>query len=60
MRLREAVGSDCLFVAESGVKNHQDVLALEKAKVDAILIGETMMLADDKRQKLKELKYGKN
>lgn len=60
LRLSEAVGSDCLFVAESGVKNHQDVLALEKAKVDAILIGETMMLADDKRQKLKELKYGKN
>lgn len=60
LRLRQQVGSDCLFVAESGIKDHQDILALEQAKVDAVLIGETMMLAQDKTSKLKELKYGQD
>ncbi|MBB5182533.1 indole-3-glycerol phosphate synthase TrpC [Catenisphaera adipataccumulans] len=56
LRLREQVGHDCLFVAESGIKNAADVQALRQADVDAVLIGETMMLAADKTQKLKELK----
>ncbi len=60
LRLRQQVGSDCLFVAESGIKDHQDILALEQAEVDAVLIGETMMLAQDKTSKLKELKYGQD
>lgn len=60
LRLRQQVGSDCLFVAESGIKDHQDILALEQAEVDAVLIGETMMLAEDKTSKLKELKYGQD
>ena len=60
LRLRQEVGQDCLFVAESGIKGHSDIAALEQAYVDAVLIGETMMLATDKISKLKELKYGQD
>ena len=59
LRLRQEVGRDCLFVAESGIKTHQDIEALEKADVDAVLIGETMMLADDKKKMMEVLRYGK-
>lgn len=60
LRLRQEVGQNCIFVAESGIKEHQDIQALKEAQVDAVLIGETMMLAQDKTLKLKELKYGQN
>ena len=60
LRLREQVGKDCLFVAESGIKHHEDVEQLKQACVDAVLIGETMMLAQDKSKMLKELKYGQS
>lgn len=60
LRLRQEVGKDCLFVAESGIKTHEDIEALEKADVDAVLIGETMMLANNKKKMMEELKYGKS
>ena len=60
LKLREQVGDDCLFVAESGIRNHKDIKKLEEAHVDAVLIGETMMLASDKKRMLEELKYGKD
>lgn len=60
LRLRQQVGTDCIFIAESGITSRRDIEALEKADVDAVLVGETMMLAKDKRVKLRELKYGKN
>lgn len=56
LRLRQQVGSDCIFVAESGIKTARDIHALKQAGVDAVLIGETMMLAEDKTKKLKELR----
>lgn len=55
-RLRELVPSDVLFVAESGVQTAEDIRALEEIGVDAVLIGETLMRASDKREKLKELR----
>lgn len=60
LRLRQQVGTDCLFVAESGIKNHKDIASLQAQGVNAVLIGETMMLANDKKEKLEELKYGKD
>lgn len=56
LRLRQQVGMDCVFVAESGIKEASDIQALRQAQVNAVLIGETMMLASDKNEKLKELK----
>lgn len=60
LRLRQQVGLDCLFVAESGVKTHADIQKLEQAQVDAVLIGETMMKAPDKRAMFERLKYGQD
>lgn len=56
IRLRNYTPEDTLFVAESGVKTAADIKLLQDNRVDAVLIGESMMLADDKEAKLKELK----
>ncbi len=55
-KLRKMVPKDILFVAESGVKTAEDIKLLKEAGVDAVLIGETLMRAEDKKEKLKELK----
>lgn len=56
--LRNLVPSDTVFVSESGVKSHEDVEKLKAIGVDAVLIGETLMRADDKTAILHHLKYG--
>ncbi len=55
-RLRRLVPSDRIFVAESGVKTAGDVSALRKIGANAALIGETLMRAEDKAAKLRELR----
>ena len=54
--LRPMVGPDRLFVSESGVETAQDVARLAAAKVDAVLVGETLMRATNKRAALDELR----
>ena len=56
LRLRQFVPRDVLFVAESGIKERKDVEILEENGVDAILIGETLMKADNKKQMLDSLR----
>ena len=55
-RLRAMVPKDVLFVSESGVKTRADVIKMEKSGADAVLIGETLMRADDIHEKMRELK----
>lgn len=55
-RLRELIPPNVLFVSESGVQTAEDVSALRKIGADAVLIGETLMRASDKRAKLAELR----
>lgn len=55
-RLRQMIPSDVLFVSESGVKDADDVKKLREVGADAVLIGETLMRAEDKKKKLDELK----
>ena len=55
-RLRKLLPPDVLFVSESGVRSAEDVASLRKIGVDAVLIGETLMRAEDKAAKLRELK----
>lgn len=57
-RLRELVPSDIIFVAESGVSTAEDIKALRDVGVNAVLIGEALMRANDKKAKLKELRGG--
>ncbi|MBQ0000274.1 MAG: indole-3-glycerol phosphate synthase TrpC [Clostridiales bacterium] len=55
-KLREMVPEDVIFVSESGVKDNADIRALRAAGANAVLIGETLMRAEDKTAKLAELK----
>lgn len=55
-RLRELVPPGVLFVAESGIQNPDQVRALEGEHVDAVLVGETLMRSDDKKETLKWLR----
>ncbi len=47
LRLRPRVPDHCIMVSESGVKTHDDVMRLESAGVDAILVGESLMREPD-------------
>lgn len=58
IRLRRFVPRDILFVAESGIKTRYDIIRLEDAGVNGVLIGETMMRSHDKTKTLSELRYG--
>ena len=55
-RLREQIPAEVLFVSESGVRTAADVAALREIGADAVLVGETMMRAKDKRAMLAELR----
>lgn len=55
-RLRGMVPDDILFVAESGIREHADVARLSAIGTDAVLIGETLMRAADKKAMLDELR----
>ena len=54
--LRRLIPKDVVFVSESGVKTPEDVQLLRKIGADAVLIGETLMRAADKKQILNELR----
>lgn len=51
-KLREFVSKDIIFVAESGIKTPEDISVLRKAGVDAVLIGETLMRSENKKEML--------
>ena len=55
-RLRNLIPREIIFVSESGVKTADDVQALRKIGADAVLVGETLMKAENKCNKLKELR----
>ena len=47
IRLREKVPLDCVLVAESGIHTRADVVRLESAGVEAMLVGESLMREPD-------------
>jgi indole-3-glycerol phosphate synthase len=47
VRMREQVPDHCLLVGESGIHSREDVLLLERAGVNAILVGERLMASSD-------------
>lgn len=55
-KLRDLIPYDIIFVSESGVKSTDDIRAIREIGADAVLIGETLMRADDKKAKLDELR----
>lgn len=55
-RLRELVPPEKIFVSESGVRSAEDIKKIRAGGADAVLIGETLMRAVDKKAKLDELR----
>ena len=55
-RLRELVPPEIIFVSESGVQSADDVKKIRALGADAVLVGEVLMRAADKKSKLAELK----
>ncbi|MGH2794755.1 MAG: indole-3-glycerol phosphate synthase TrpC, partial [Actinomycetota bacterium] len=54
-KLRPRVPDGVIVVGESGVATREDVLEMEAAGVDAILVGEAVMRAPDPAAKIREL-----
>lgn len=58
IRLRNMAPADTVFVSESGIKTAEDIRILYENKVDAVLIGETLMRSPDKKAALAALNAG--
>jgi indole-3-glycerol phosphate synthase len=54
-RLRKAIPSNVVLVAESGIHNADDARRLREAGADAILVGEVLMRSDDPVAGIKDL-----
>lgn len=57
-RLRSMIPKGTLFVSESGVSGPEDVERLVQIGADAVLVGEALMRAHDKREMLSRLRGG--
>ena len=55
LRLKKLVPPGITFVAESGIKTRDDIIKLQNAGADAVLIGETLMRSGDAAGALKQL-----
>ena len=53
--LLKDIPDDRIVVSESGITSHEDVVKLQQAGVDAILVGESLMREKDIGKKVKEL-----
>jgi indole-3-glycerol phosphate synthase len=54
-RLRPLIPKEKIVVSESGIRSRKDTERLGKWGVDAVLVGEALVTADDVRGKMKEL-----
>jgi len=54
-RLRSAIPLDLVLVAESGIRTAADARRMREAGADAILVGESLMRADDPAARIREL-----
>ena len=55
LRLRPRIPSNLLVVSESGIQTRSDLQSLAAAGVDAVLVGTSLMRAEDPGAKLREL-----
>ncbi len=55
-RLRDLIPPENVYVAESGVASPEDVAALKKIGADAVLMGEVLMRAGDKKAMLQAMR----
>ena len=55
-KLRDLIPEDITFVSESGVKGPEDIAEIRRIGADAVLVGEALMRAQDKKARLAQLK----
>ncbi len=58
IRLKKDIPSGRIIVSESGIKNRDDVLLLQREGIDAILVGTSIMESPDIENKIDELMGG--
>ncbi|MDR0913372.1 MAG: indole-3-glycerol phosphate synthase TrpC [Methanobrevibacter sp.] len=56
INLRKLVPKDLLFVSESGIKTPQDIKKLKDNDIDAVLIGESLMKSNNKKEMINSFK----
>ncbi len=56
VRLRKYLGDNKILISESGIKSSADIKILKDTGFNGALIGESMMLSENKKQFLNELK----
>ena len=56
VRVAQAIPDDVVKVAESGIRTGADVVRLRDAGYDAVLVGETLVTADDPAAAVRELR----
>lgn len=56
LNLKRYIADDIIFVAESGIQSVEDITTIAKSKTDAVLIGETLMRATNKKALLNQFK----
>lgn len=54
--LKKEIPSDKVTVSESGIKNRDDVLRLDIVRIDAILVGTSLMESEDIGKRIEELR----
>lgn len=60
LRLRKLIPEEIVFVSESGIKTPDDIKKLYENHTDAVLIGETLMRSDNKKEMLDWLRGDTN
>lgn len=55
LNLKKSIPEKYITVSESGIKKREDIIALEEAGFNSVLIGETLIIQNDIKKKLKEL-----
>lgn len=56
--LRGCIPPDCVFVAESGIKGPEDAAFMRQIGADAVLVGESLMRAPDRRAMIRSMREG--
>lgn len=55
-KLKKLIPDNKIIVSESGIKTREDILRLKNIGVNAVLIGETFMISNDKKQVMQNLR----
>lgn len=56
LQLRAEIQDDCICIAESGIRDEEDIRRLKAARFNGVLIGETLMRSGDPERMLRKLR----